>query len=190
MQFPLLNLLGLIHYHGVCLVAGHWRIFCYLLICWRWRLAGIFGKSENKDFVKHANDLQVLLSSVMNNILFHCAWKLRDRDKLLLPKFYIFFLLTHYAIFDTTLCLIFLHSLNTLPRNHQTLAWKLFAKDTLTVQRSIRSELATQDCIPDKWKACMKNIMLKSLTKAAEKYVRKVWGDNREICQHHPPWLP
>ena len=35
------------------------------------------------------------------------------------------------------------------------------------------SELVTQDCIPNKWKECMKNVLLKSMTKAAERYFRK-----------------
>ena len=73
----------------------------------------------------------------------------------------------HNSLFDI------LNSLSALSRIHQTLAWKLFAKYTLTVQRSIRSELAMQDCIPNKWKECMKNVLLKSMTKAAEKYFRK-----------------
>ena len=40
-------------------------------------------------------------------------------------------------------------------------------------KQSIRSELGTQDRIPNIWKECMKNILLKSVTKAAEKYFRK-----------------
>ena len=66
-----------------------------------------------------------------------------------------------------------LNSLNNLSTNQQNLAWKLVAKNTLAVQQSIRSELGTQDRIPNIWKECMKNILLKSVTKAAEKYFRK-----------------
>ena len=66
-----------------------------------------------------------------------------------------------------------LNSLNSLSTNQQNLAWKLVAKNTLAVQQSIRSELGTQDRIPNIWKQCMKNILLKSVTKAAEKYFRK-----------------
>ena len=66
-----------------------------------------------------------------------------------------------------------LNSLNILSTNQQNLAWKLVAKYTLAVQQSIRSELGTQDRIPNIWKECMKNILLKSVTKAAEKYFRK-----------------
>ena len=66
-----------------------------------------------------------------------------------------------------------LNSLNALSTNQQNLAWKLVAKYTLAVQQSIRSELGTQDRIPNIWKECMKNILLKSMTKAAEKYFRK-----------------
>ena len=69
-----------------------------------------------------------------------------------------------------------LNSLNNLSTNQENLAWKLVAKNTLAVQQSIRSELGTQDRIPNIWKKCMKNILLNSVTKAAEsaeKYFRK-----------------
>ena len=98
---------------------------------------------------------------------------MQNRDNFLLQKSYLFSLVIHYVIFSTTLFSICWILWTTCQQISKDLAWKLVAKNTLAVQQSIRSELGTQDRIPNIWKECMKNILLKSVTKAAEKYFRK-----------------
>ena len=63
-----------------------------------------------------------------------------------------------------------------LSKPKQNLAWKQVAAVTAALQQSVRSELDTEDCIPNKWKELLRNKLVKSLSQAAEKYFRKHMG--------------
>lgn len=61
------------------------------------------------------------------------------------------------------------HLLHIIPKPGQN----EIAGVTPAVEQDIRNELATQDCIPNRWREFQMNMLVKSVAQAAERYFRK-----------------